>query len=123
MIHLGYTPKHWCTAQVIFLQKPNKKDYSEVKSFRPISLMTFLLKSVEKLVLWEIERTAMKDKPLSKQQHAFRKGFSCQTAISDLVDSIESNILRDEFSLSVFLDISGAFDNVLYSSMQWKTEE
>ena len=117
MIQLGYTPKHWCSAQVIFLQKPNKKDYSEVKSFRPISLMTFLLKSVEKLVLWEIERTALKDKPLSKQQHAFRKGYSCQTAISDLVDSIESNILRDEFSLSVFLDISGAFDNVLYSSI------
>ena len=117
MIHLGYSPKHWCTAQVIFLQKPNKKDYSEVKSFRPISLMTFLLKTVEKLVLWEIERTALKNKPISKQQHAFRKGYSCQTAISDLVDSIESNILREEFSLSVFLDISGAFDNVLYTSI------
>ena len=54
MIELGYSPKSWCEAKVIFLQKPGKTDYSEPKSFRPISLTTFLLKTLEKLVLWEI---------------------------------------------------------------------
>ena len=116
MIELGYSPKSWCEAKVIFLQKPGKTDYSEPKSFRPISLTTFLLKTLEKLVLWEIQNTALKEFPLSKQQHAFRTGYSCQTAISDLVDSIEANILRDKYTLSVFLDIAGAFDNVQYSS-------
>ena len=114
---IGYSPKRWCISKVIFLQKPGKSDYSDPKSYRPISLMTFLLKGLERLVFWEINNTALKDKPLSKQQHAFRKGYSCQTAISDLVDNIESNILRNKLYMSTFLDIAGAFDNCRYPSI------
>ena len=117
MIELSYCPKNWCEAKVIFLQKPGKTDYSQAKSFRPISLTSFLLKAVEKLVLWEIQRKTLRIKPISKNQHAFRKGYSCQTAISDLVDGLEANVLRDKFSLSVFLDIAGAFDNIQYPSI------
>ena len=51
MIELSYCPKNWCEAKVIFLQKPGKTDYSQAKSFRPISLTSFLLKAVEKLIL------------------------------------------------------------------------
>ena len=118
MLELGYTPQNWCKAKVIFLQKPGKKDYSEAKSFRPISLLTFLFKAVERVVLWEIQNTALKRFPISKNQHAFRKGYSCQTAISDLVDCLEANVLRNKISLAVFIDISGAFDNAKYSSIK-----
>ena len=117
MVELSYCPKTWCEAKVIFIQKPGKTDYSQAKSFRPISLTSFLLKTVEKLILWEIQGDSLESNPISKKQHAFRKGYSCQTAISDLVDSLEANILRDKFSLSVFLDIAGAFDNIQYPSI------
>ena len=116
IIELGHTPKKWCASKVIFLPKPNKMDYSDAKSYRPISLMSFLLKTLEKLVLWEIETTSLKENPISKNQHAFRKGYSCDTALSDLVDDIESNILRNKMALSVFLDIAAAFDCVSYES-------
>ena len=118
MLEIGYTPKKWSEAKVIFLQKPGKKDYSEPKSFRPISLITFLFKALEKVVLWQIQNTALKRYPFSKNQHAFRKGYSCQTAISDLVDSLEANVLRNKISLAVFIDISGAFNNAKYSSIK-----
>ena len=80
--------------------------------------MPFLFKALEKVVLWHIEATILKQSPFSNDQHAFRKGYSCETAISDLVDDIESVILRGkEVALSVNLDICGAFDNIKYSSI------
>ena len=116
IIHLGYNPKHWCASKVVFIPKP-KRDYSDPKSFRPISLMTFFMKTVEKLALWNIEQTALKDRPLSSAQHAFRKNFSCDTAISSLVDKVEKLILREKMALAVFLDVQGAFDNTPYNSI------
>ncbi|MCF6239054.1 MAG: hypothetical protein L3J79_09665 [Candidatus Marinimicrobia bacterium] len=54
----------------------------------------------------------MESNPINSNQHAFRKGSSCDSAISDMVNGIESAIHRDQFALGVFLDISGAFDNL-----------
>ena len=116
MIELSYSPKHWCASKLVFIPKPFK-DLSEAKGYRPISLMTFFIKTVEKLCLWEIEQTALKAKPLSIAQNAFRKGFSTESAISSLVDSLESLILRDKYALAVFLDVEGAFNNVSYKSI------
>jgi len=46
----GYIPKAWRTAQVAFIPKPGKLDYTTAKALRPISLKSFLLKGMEKLV-------------------------------------------------------------------------
>ena len=105
------------------LQKPNKKDLSDVKSYRPISLLSFLLKTLEKIVLWEIESTSLKKNPISSFQHGFRRNFSVNTAISDLVDRIESGILRNKMVLNVNLDISSAFDSISYKSAINSMEE
>ena len=51
--------------------------------------------------------------PLNKHQHAFRNGRSCDTALSEVViNNIEKVVLRGQYALGVFLDISGAFDNL-----------
>ena len=110
IIYFGYTPKKWCISKTIFIPKPSKTDYSNVRSFRPISLSSFLLKALERLVLWEIESTTLKENPLSKFQHAFRKGYSCESALSYLIDNIESAILRNKYALTCQLDVIGAFD-------------
>ena len=110
MLHLGYTPERWRVAKTIFIPKPSKNDYSLVRSHRPLTLTSFFLKTYEKLLLWEIENTVLKNNPISKQQHAFQKGKSCESAVSQLVDSIESAILREEYALCCQLDVQGAFD-------------
>ena len=45
-----YTATAWRVARVTFLLKPGKSDYTGPKSFRPISLTSFLLNGLEKLV-------------------------------------------------------------------------
>lgn len=116
VIEIGYTPERWRNSKVIFLPKNGKDDYSNVRAFRPITLTSFLFKTLEKVVLWEIEQTVLTADPVSKHQHAFKKGYSCDSALSEFVDDIESSILRGHLALSVSLDIEGAFDNISHEA-------
>ena len=63
-------------------------------------------------MLWWLIRDHFESKKMSKHQFAYRKGMSCETAISRVVDRIESALYRKQQAVGVFLDISGAFDNV-----------
>ena len=110
----GYAPKVWRTMKVVFLPKEGKKDYGQAKSYRPITLSNFLLKGLERIIQWYINDNIIK-KPLFAQ-HAYTVGRSCDTAVSEAVDFIESNILRRRHVLSVSLDCSGAFDRIKFSS-------
>ena len=118
ILTLGYTPRRWRASKVIFIPKPGKEDYAQPKAFRPISLMPVFYKVLEKLALWEMEETALKDSPISRFQHGFKKGFSTETALSTLIDSVEKAMLKGKYALVTFLDIEGAFDNVSYESVE-----
>ncbi len=111
-VTLSYVPKAWREATVALLPKPNKGQYDKPNSYRPISLTSFLFKTLERVVLWEIEDTTLKQRPLSLHQHAYIRGRSCDTALTELVDRIEQGVHRGHYALGVFLDIQGAFNNV-----------
>ncbi len=83
---LDYIPNHWKKASVVFIPKQGKSNYTDPKAFRPITLASFQLKALEKLILWEIQDTTLLTKPLSKHQHAFRKHYSTDTALSVVID-------------------------------------
>ena len=109
---LGCTPGKWRAAKVIFIAKDGKKDYAQPRSFRPITLSNFLVKIMERVVLWHINQNILAINPLSANQHAFRKGYSTESALSSMVGQIEGAFAKNEYALGVFLDIQGAFDNV-----------
>ena len=108
----GYTPQIWRQSRTIFIPKLNKEDYTNVRSFRPISLTSFFFKTLERLTLWEIEKTCLTQIPYHPNQHAFRKGHSTDTALSEAIQRIERAFSNKNYYLAVFLDIEGAFDNI-----------
>ncbi len=110
-ISIGYTPRIWREQLVAFIPKPGKKDYSDPRAYRPITLASFVLKTLEKLCLWQIEKT-LERLPISRSQHGFCKGRSTDSALTETLSKIESGVLNKGFSMAVFLDIKGAFDNV-----------
>ena len=114
---LRYNPKEWCKSRVIFIPKQGKTDYDSTKSFRPISLTSFFFKTLEKVQKWEIEDKYLRSNPMHKHQYAFQKGKSTEAALAKVVDFIEAGLLRSGYSLGVFLDISGAFDNIRVESI------
>ncbi len=107
---LRYVPLRWRESKAVFIPKPLKSDYSQVRSFRPISLSSFIMKAMERVWAWQLEESARIQNPLSCDQHAFRRGYSTDSALSTMVEYAETAIIQNRFALGVFLDIS--FDNV-----------
>ncbi len=97
---------------MVFIPKPGKADYSKSKAFRLITLTSFLFKTMERVVLRHLESAHNVHDRLNVNHHAFRKGSSCDSALSDMVDGKGSSILRNQYSLGIFLDIKGTFDNL-----------
>ncbi|KAJ8735608.1 hypothetical protein PYW07_007228 [Mythimna separata] len=113
----GYIPEKWTMVKVCFIPKAGKKDYSQPKSFRPISLTSFLLKSMEKVIDECIRDGPLRDNPLHPKQHAYQKGKSTETALLELTDRIERALEDKQIALCAFLDIEGAFDNVTIDAL------
>lgn len=113
----SYAPKSWRNARVVFIPKPGKSTYKEPKAFRPITLSSFALKTLEKLVDNYIRRTSLKERPLHRNQHAYQVGKSCESALHQMVARIENTIIHKEAALGAFLDIEGAFDNTSFDAM------
>ena len=110
-IIFGFTPTKWKDTKVIFIPKPGKDSYEKAKSYRPISLSNYMLKTLERLVGWEM-KLALKENPVHTRQHGFRNDRSTETAISDAVSYIEEYILRRRKVIGVSLDIQAAFDSI-----------
>jgi ribonuclease HI len=116
-IETGYTPQIWRHAKVIFIPKPGKADYTDPNAFRPISLTSFTFKTMERLVLWHLEDTTFKLKPLHKNQHAFRRGHSTDIPLSKLTNFVEQCFISKNYAVCIFLDIIGAFNNVSHQAI------
>ena len=84
-LSLGYVPKRRRGAKAVLIPKVGKTYYTSPLSFRPISLTSFLFKGMERVIGWYLEEIGVMDR-LYKKQHAFRKGKSTTTCLSEVVD-------------------------------------
>ena len=116
-VALGVLPTKWLEVKVIYIPKPGKDSYDVPRSFRPISLMSFLMKGLERLMLWHYETEVLDAKPFHRNQHGFRKGMSCDTAISQVAEEIEKAFQQKHSVMLVDLDIKGAYDNLRYTDI------
>ena len=114
---LGIQPSNFKLVRVIFIPKPGRPDYSVAKAHRPISLMNFVMKIMEKFLLWHHEDTILKFNPLESEQHGFTKAKSCDSAITSIVSRVEHSFKKSEYSVLALLDVEGAFDHATYPSM------
>ena len=79
-----------------------------LKGFRAISFTSFVLKTVERLADRYIRDKFLKVKPLHCDQHAYKAGYSTQTALSKAVNLIEEQLNLKGFTIRTFMDIKGA---------------
>jgi hypothetical protein len=113
---MGYVPAIWRQVKVVFICKPGKNSYTGPRDLRPISLTSFLLKTLERLVDRYIRDGALVIKPLHPNQHAYQAGKSVETALHQLV-RVEKVLDQREVALGVFLDIEGVYNYTSFDSM------
>ena len=106
-------PQIWRMAIIVPLLKSGKSP-KEIKSFRPISLTSCVVKLLERLVAERMYYLVETMGILHRFQAGFRKGRSCEDQILKVVQAIEDGFARKrmERSVLVLLDFSSAYDTV-----------
>ena len=103
-------PTIWKTAKIIPLLKPGKPS-NQGQSYRPVSLLSPAVKTLEALLLPLINNAVR----LAEHQHGFRKNRSTTTALHSILEHINTGLNRKKpvhRTVSVAIDLSKAFDTV-----------
>jgi len=101
----------------VFIPKSGRNSYTGPRDFRPISLTSFLLKTMDRLVDRFLRDEILASMPLHPNRHAYQAGKSVETVLHQLVVRVEKALDQQETALGVFLDIQGAFNNTSFDSM------
>ena len=88
-----------------------------VKNFRAISLTSFNLKLLERLIDRYIREVPFVENPLRMEKHAYQEGKSAEAALAEVVTEIEKCI-KFGFVFTVLLDIESAFNHTSVSICQ-----
>ena len=120
-IELERTPARWTIAKSIFLPKPKKTDYKLLRSWRPLGLLQFAFRLYEKgLKQYMKQNELIGRNDFNPNQHGFRKGKSCETALTQLIQNLEDHTTNatGKYSLMCSIDFEGAFDAVHPAKMR-----
>ena len=79
--------------------------------------MSYLHKALEKVILWHLEEKYFSVLPMHYNQHGFRAGYSCESALTGVVGQIEHTIIKNKQGIGIFCDLEGAFDAISYESI------
>lgn len=104
---------------VIPLSKPGK-DPNSSQSYRPISLMSCILKTLERMIKTRLELWLTSENLLPYRQFGFRKSFGTMDAIGTYVLHIQKCLTSNNYCTCLFLDIQRAYDSVDLSILQNK---
>jgi len=83
-----------------------------VKSYRPISNLTFMSKTVERLVCRQLVAFLQRHSLRPSHQSAYRQQHSTETAVLKIVSDLLLACDRGQVTLFALLDLSAAFDTV-----------
>jgi len=103
------------TAVVRPLLKKPTLDPSDLTSYRPISNLSFVSKTLERLVSRRLTNHVDKHNLLPPTQSAYRMHHSTETALLRIHNDLVSAIDQGDVGALVLLDLSAAFDTVDHS--------
>ena len=109
----GYYPSRFKVARTVCLQKPNKGNYDNPKSWRPIALLSTVGKLLDAVTSSRIASMAEEYNMLPSIQMGCRRQRSTETALAYLCTSVKQVWKSNRVCSLLSLDLSGAFDRVL----------
>jgi len=109
-INSGIFPDVYKLAEVVPIYKSKNKE--ETNNYRPISLLPTISKILEKIIHKRVYKFLQKNKILYDSQYGFRPNHSTNDAITELVADVTKSFEDKNNTLSIFLDLSKAFDTI-----------
>ena len=117
----GVFPERMKLADVVPLHK--SKDPLESTNYRPISLLLTISKLLEKVVYKRTYDFLEQTNQIYQSQYGFRTTHSCEHAISELLSEILKGKEEGLYTLSLFIDLSKAFDTIEHSVLLKKLDK
>ncbi|XP_058482380.1 uncharacterized protein LOC131457848 [Solea solea] len=118
----GCFPDSLKEARVTPLLKKPTLDPSEVNNYRPVSLLPFLSKTLERAIFNQLSSYLHRNNLLDPLQSGFKAGHSTETALLAVTEQLHTARAASLSSVLILLDLSAAFDTVnhqiLISSLQ-----
>ncbi|CAH2097152.1 unnamed protein product [Euphydryas editha] len=104
----GIFPNVWKKARIVPVFK--KDDRTDIKNYRPISILSCFSKLFESLVHSILARHF--ENLLDNSQHGFRGGLSVQTNLSNFITDLMVEVDKGNEIDAIYTDFSSAFDKV-----------
>ena len=124
LINLSFT--EGCFPQLLKLAEVcpifKKKDKNKCENYRPISLLSNLSKIFEQAMHTRIYEFLESHSIFSNLQFGFRKKYSTNHALLNIVEKIKEKLDNKTFSCGVFIDLEKAFDTVNHKILAGKLE-
>ncbi|GFS04224.1 RNA-directed DNA polymerase from mobile element jockey [Elysia marginata] len=115
----GCVPEVWKEAHTIPIHKKGKSKTDPI-SYRPISLISCVGKLLEKIINKRLTYHLETNGIISPTQSGFRKNKTTEDQLTYFVQNIENAFQEQKSMLSVFFDLSKAFDTVWKDGLRLK---
>ena len=111
----GKVPAHMKNAHVTpILKKNNPHDKSDLSNYRPISNLSYISKTLERIVSSQLHDYLDNNNILNQFQSAYTTYKSTETALTHVLNNILLHPTK-HCSIIIFLDLSAAFDTIDHS--------
>ncbi len=114
----GSLPSDWTRSNVTPIFKKGNKHLPS--NYRPISLTSIVVKTLERLIQQKIYKFLTDHQKLSPYQHGFRARHSCQTQLLQAIHQWAKTLNQGSSTHAIFIDFSKAFDSVPHERLLLK---
>ncbi len=111
-LHTGTFPTAFKQARVSPLLKKPALNPALLENYRPVSLLPFIAKSLERVVFNQLSLFLAQNNILDNNQSGFRSGHSTETALLSVTEALRLARAASKSSVLILLDLSAAFDTV-----------
>lgn len=118
----GIFPDSLKIAKVIPVFKQGPR--SSCGNYGPIcmSFLSALSKIFERCILNQLKFYCLTENILASNQYGFRSGYNTTVCLVDLIDEVAKAFDEEKYAVSIFLDLSKAFDTVNHSILSYKLD-
>ena len=96
-------------------KKATNLDCEELKNYRPIAHLKFLAKTVERIMVNQLQNYLTVNNLFAKTQSAYRAHHSCETALIRVINDILLALDKGDEAVLLLLDYLAAFDTVRHN--------
>jgi hypothetical protein len=113
----GIFPDVMKQAVITPLIKKKSLDCNILKNYRPVSNLSFLSKLLERVAAVRLHSHFKENSLYTKNQSAYRKGHSVETALLSITDSALRILDSNKSVILILLDLSAAFDTIDHQTL------